>query len=50
MRAVHKLLFSDLERGEYDFDTFDTDVQATCPGCGDDMSWQDVVKFLDENL
>ncbi len=50
LKAVHKLLFTSTEREEYDFDTFDTDVQATCPGCGDDMSWADVARFLDENL
>lgn len=50
LKAVHRLLFDAVERAEYDFDTFDTDAQATCPGCGDDMAWGDVQKFLEENL
>ena len=44
------LMFVQSERLEYDFDTFDTDLQATCEGCKEDMSWEDVQKFFDENL
>ena len=44
------LIFVDTERLEYDFDTFDQDLQATCEGCKEDMSWADVQKFFDENL
>ena len=44
------LIFVDSERLEYDFDTFDTDLQATCEGCKEDMCWADVQKFFDENL
>lgn len=50
LKKVHALLFNKVERGEYDFDTFDTDAQATCPGCSNDMGWADVQKFFDENL
>ena len=50
LKAVHRLLFTDEERSEYDFDTWDTDLQATCEGCKKDMSWDDVNKFLTENL
>lgn len=38
------------QRSEYDFDTWDTDLQATCQGCGKTMAWDDVAKFLKENL
>ena len=50
LKAVHKLIFNAEERMEYDFDTWDTDLQATCDGCKDNMSWEDVLKFLKENL
>uniref|UniRef100_A0A7S2FLW1 Uncharacterized protein n=1 Tax=Haptolina brevifila TaxID=156173 RepID=A0A7S2FLW1_9EUKA len=50
LKAVHRLLFTDEERSEYDFDTWDQDLQATCEGCKRDMSWEDIVKFLKENL
>ena len=50
LREAHKLLFTADERGEYGFDNFDEDLQATNGGCKDDMSWEDVVKFLDDNL
>ena len=50
LKQVHSLLFNKVERGEYDFDNFDADVQATCPNCSTDMAWDDVQKFLDENL
>lgn len=50
LKRVHRLLFNDEERKEYDFDTWDTDLQATVTGCGKDMSWEDVLKFLEENL
>ena len=45
-----QLIFVQSERLEYDFDTFDQDLQATCEGCKEDMSWADVQKFFDENL
>mmetsp|Transcript_27191 Transcript_27191/g.69062 ORF Transcript_27191/g.69062 Transcript_27191/m.69062 type:complete len:134 (+) Transcript_27191:136-537(+) len=50
LKRVHVLLFSDAERKEYDFDTWDEDLQATCEGCGKTMAWPDVEKFLSENL
>ena len=50
LKRVHRLLFNEDERREYDFDTWDTDLQATVTGCGKDMSWEDVLKFLKENL
>jgi hypothetical protein len=48
LKEVWKILFSEVERGEYDFDSFDTDVQATTSG--DTMTWAAIEKFLDENL
>jgi hypothetical protein len=50
LKAVHKVIFNAEERMEYDFDTWDTDLQATCDGCKDNMSWDDVLKFMRENL
>jgi len=50
IREAHKLIFSDEERKEYGFDTFDEDLQATNKDCKDRMSWEDLVKFLDDNL
>ena len=50
IRAVWELIFVPDERSEYDFDTFDTDLQATCEGCGETMAWTDVQKFFEENL
>jgi len=50
LRAAHALVFSPEERKEFDFDSFDTDLQATCEGCKQDMSWADVERFLEENL
>jgi hypothetical protein len=50
LRAVHKLTFTPVERAEYDFDTWDEDLQATCAGCRDDMAWADLEAFLKENL
>lgn len=50
LKTVHKMLFLPEERMEYDFDNFDQDLQATCEGCKDDMGWEDVLKFMEENL
>ena len=50
LKDAWALVFVPSERAEYDFDTFDTDLQATCEGCKEDMSWDDVQKFFDENL
>ena len=50
LRAAHKLMFNAEERGEYGFDTFDEDLQATNKDCKDDMSFEDIIKFLDDNL
>ena len=51
LKQVHALIFSDEERKEYGFDNFDEDLQATSDGtCKDDMSWADVLKFMEENL
>jgi len=50
IKEAWKIVFTESERSEYDFDSFDTDLQATCDNCKDDMSWDDVLKFLDENL
>lgn len=50
LRAAHKLMFTGEERGEYGFGTFDEDLQATNPDCKDDMSLEDIIKFLDDNL
>ena len=50
LKRVHQILFSDDERKEYDFDTWDEDLQATCKECGKTMAWADVEKFLAENL
>lgn len=50
LKEAWALVFVASERAEYDFDTFDTDLQATCEGCKHDMCWDDVQKFFDENL
>ena len=50
LKRVHQILFTAEERAEYDFDTWDVDLQATCEGCGKTMAWPDVEKFLSENL
>uniref|UniRef100_A0A6T8C3U5 Uncharacterized protein n=1 Tax=Prymnesium polylepis TaxID=72548 RepID=A0A6T8C3U5_9EUKA len=50
LKEVHALLFTPTERTEYDFDTWDQDLQATCEGCSETMGWADVEKFLAENL
>ena len=50
IKEAWNLIFVQNERLEYDFDTFDQDLQATCEGCKDDMCWADVQKFFDENL
>ena len=51
LKQVHALIFSDEERHEYGSDNFDEDLQATSDGtCKDDMSWADVLKFMEENL
>ena len=50
LKKVHALIFEAEERAEYGFDNFDEDLQATVAGCGDDMGWDDVIKFMDENL
>ena len=51
LRKVHELIFTPEERSEYAFDNFDEDLQATTDGsCKDDMSWDDVHKFMEDNL
>lgn len=50
LREAHKLIFNAEERGEYGFDTFDEDLQATNSDCKEDMSFDDIIKFLDDNL
>lgn len=50
LKAVHELLFTSDERGEYGFNDFNDDATATCPGCDSDMAWKDVDTFLTENL
>lgn len=50
LKRVHQLLFTHEERSEYDFDTWDTDLQATCEGCKKFMTFADVTKFLEDNL
>ena len=51
LRGVHTMLFTQEERAEYAFDNFDEDLQVTTDGkCKDDMSWADVLKFMDDNL
>jgi hypothetical protein len=50
IKRVHTILFTDFEKIDYNFDTFDEDLQATCEDCGKTMAWADVQKFLEENL
>ena len=51
LKMVHWLIFTEEERKEYGFDNFDEDLQATIPEtCKDTMSWEDVEKFMEENL
>ncbi len=50
LKRVHTILFTEDERREYDFDTWDEDLQATCEDCKKTMAWADVQKFLAENL
>lgn len=50
LKRVHIIMFTEVERKEYDFDTWDEDLQATCEGCKDYMTWADVEKFMAENL
>ena len=51
LKACHKLIFNAEERKEYAFDNFDEDLQATSAGgCKHDMSWDDIVKFMEDNL
>ena len=49
-QPCHTILFTDFEKIDYNFDTFDEDLQATCEDCGKTMAWADVQKFLEENL
>ena len=43
---AHKLIFTDEERKEYGFGTFEEDLKATNEDCYSkgDMGWEDVVK------
>ncbi|KAL1520921.1 hypothetical protein AB1Y20_022481 [Prymnesium parvum] len=52
MKEVHKLLFTAEERSEYNFDNFQEDLFSTQPKKKeeDTMCWEEVLKFLDDNL
>jgi len=48
-KQVHELLFKPEERKEYGLRDFEEDMDATNKEV-EDMTWADVVKFLDDNM